>query len=55
MQTLAEYKHMTVVESALREIAAQLRIKNALEEFRLRKEYQSEDDAKTIYSIMEGR
>lgn len=55
MQTLAEYKHMTVVESSLREIAAQLRIKNALEEFRLRKEYQSEDDAKIIYSIMEGR
>lgn len=55
MQTLAEYKHMTVVESALREIAVQLRIKNALEEFRLRKEYQSEDDAKTIYAIMEGR
>lgn len=55
MPTLEEYKHMTVVESALREIAAQLRIKNALEEFRLRKEYQSEDDAKTIYAIMEGR
>ena len=55
MQTLAEYKHMTVVESVLREIAAQLRIKNAQEEFRLRKEYQSEDDAKTIYAIMEGR
>ena len=55
MPTLEEYKHMAVVESALREIAAQLRIKNRLDEFKLRKEYQSGDDEKTIYAIMEGR
>ena len=55
METWGELNHRKVVESSLREIAKQLRIMNGLEEFRLRKEYQSEDDAKTIYAIMEGR
>ena len=55
MPTREEYKHMKVVESALREIAEQLRINNRLEEFRLRNEYPYERDTKIIDAIMEGR
>lgn len=36
-------------------IAAQLRIMNRLDEFRLRKEYHSEETDKVIDAIMEGR
>ena len=42
--TKLEEKYMTVVQSSLREIARQLRIMNRLEEFRLRKEYSSEEN-----------
>ena len=40
--------------SALLEIARQLRIKNRLEEFRLRKEYSSAENDPIIDKIMEG-
>lgn len=46
--------HMAVVESSLREIAEQLRIKNGLEEFRLRKEYPSRETDRVIDAIMGG-
>ena len=55
METWGELNHRKVVESSLREIAKQLRIRNRLEEFRLRKDYPFEDDAKIIDAIMEGR
>lgn len=55
MQPLEEYKHKTVVETSLRMIAAQLRIMNGLEVFRLRKEYPSEETDRIIDAIMEGR
>lgn len=54
MKTLEELKHMAVVESSLREIAEQLRIKNGLEEFRLRKEYPSRETDRVIDAIMGG-
>ncbi|MBO6031684.1 MAG: hypothetical protein J6Q22_09445 [Prevotella sp.] len=55
MPTIGEIKHMAVVESALREIAVQLRIKNRLEEFRLRKEYSSAENNPIIDAIMEDK
>lgn len=41
--------------AALWEIAKQLRIKNRLEEFRLRKEYSSAENDPIIYKIMEDK
>ena len=41
--------------SALLEIARQLRIKNRLEEFRLRKEYSSAENDPIIDKIMEDK
>lgn len=55
METWGELNHRKVVESSLREIAKQLRIRNRLEEFRLRKEYPSEETDRIIDAIMEGR
>lgn len=55
MPTSTEIKHMSVMESALREIAKQLRIKNRLEEFRLRKEYSSSENDPILDDIMEGK
>lgn len=55
MKTLEELEHMAVVGSYLREIAEQLRIKNGLEEFRLRKEYHSMETDRVIDAITEGR
>lgn len=49
-----EERYMKVVQSSLREIAKQLRIKNRLEEFRLRKEYSSAENDPLINEIMES-
>ena len=53
MLTETEVRFMSVVQSSLREIAKQLRIKNRLEEFRLRKEYSSAENNPIINKIME--
>lgn len=50
-----EERYMKVVQSSLREIAKQLRIKNRLEEFRLRKEYSSAENDPILDDIMEGK
>ena len=42
------------IESELHEIARQLRLKNRLEAFRLRKEYSSSENDSAIDAIMEG-
>jgi hypothetical protein len=55
MPTQTEIEFMTVVRSSLREIAKQLRIKNRLEEFRLRKEYSSAENNPIIDKIMEDK
>lgn len=55
MPTQREIEFMSVVKSALREIAKQLRIKNRLEEFRLRKEYSSVENDPILDDIMEGK
>ena len=55
MPTQSEVEFMTVVRSSLREIAKQLRIKNRLEEFRLRKEYSSAENDPILDKIMEGK
>jgi len=48
-----EERYRKVVQSSLREIAKQLRIRNRLEEFRLRKEYSSAENDPIINKIME--
>ena len=53
MPTSSEVEFMVVVKSSLQEIAKQLRIKNRLEEFRLRKEFGSDENKPIIDKIME--
>ena len=55
METWDELNDRMVLESSLGEIAKQLRIKNGLEVFRLRKEYPSEETDRIIDAILEGR
>ena len=55
MPTQGEKEFMSVVKSSLREIARQLRIKNRLEEFRLRKEYSSAENDPILNDIMEDK
>ena len=48
-----EERYRKLVQSSLREIAKQLRIRNRLEEFRLHKEYSSAENDPIINKIME--
>ena len=54
MPTFGEQKHNAVVQSALLEIARQLKIQNMLMALRIHKQFPSEDTGAAIDKILEG-